>query len=73
MQQKLYPIEYAEPTHPEYGDDEGIVASHSLIPDALYHGFAAFGALIAMGFVHSRAFYARGSCSSWARLAFSPG
>jgi hypothetical protein len=45
-QQKLYPIEYAEPTHPQYKDHEGIVGSHSLIPDALYHAFAAFGALM---------------------------
>jgi alkylhydroperoxidase family enzyme len=46
-QQKLYPIEYAAPTHPQLKDHEGIVGSHSLIPDALYHAFAAFGALMA--------------------------
>ncbi len=46
-QQALYPIEYAEPTHPHHAQTEGIVASHSLIPDALYHAFAAFGALMA--------------------------
>jgi hypothetical protein len=45
-QQKLYPAEYAEPTHPQLQDHEGIVGSHSLIPDALYHAFAAFGALL---------------------------
>jgi len=45
-QQKLYPIEYAEPTHPQSKDPEGIVGSHSLIPDVLYHSFAAFGALM---------------------------
>lgn len=45
-QQALYPIEYAEPTHPHHGQTEGIVASHSLIPDALHHAFAAFGALM---------------------------
>ena len=45
-QRKLYPLEYAEPTHPQYKDHEGIVGSHSLIPDALYHAFAAFGALL---------------------------
>jgi alkylhydroperoxidase family enzyme len=45
-QQSLYPIEYAEPTHPQHGQTEGIVASHSLIPDALHHAFAAFGALM---------------------------
>jgi hypothetical protein len=46
-QQSLYPIEYAEPTHPHHAQTEGIVASHSLIPDALHHAFAAFGALMA--------------------------
>ena len=45
-QQKLYPIEYAEPTHPHHAQTDGIVASHSLIPDALYHAFAAFGSLM---------------------------
>jgi alkylhydroperoxidase family enzyme len=45
-QQSLYPIEYAEPTHPHHAQTEGIVASHSLIPDALHHAFAAFGALM---------------------------
>jgi hypothetical protein len=46
-QRQLYPIEYATPTHPQHADTDGIVASHSLIPDALYHGFAAFGAMMA--------------------------
>ena len=47
-QKKLYPIEYATPVHPTAdGGTSGIVASHSLIPDALYHAFAAFGALMA--------------------------
>lgn len=45
-QQQLYPIEYAQPTHPHHAQTEGIVASHSLIPDALFHSFAAFGALL---------------------------
>jgi hypothetical protein len=45
-QRALYPIEYAQPTHPEYAQTEGIVASHSLFPDVLYHAFAAFGALM---------------------------
>jgi alkylhydroperoxidase family enzyme len=46
-QRNLYPIEYAEPTHPTPdGQTSGIVASHSLIPDALYHAFATFGALM---------------------------
>jgi len=47
MQQELYPIEYANPVHPvEDGQSSGIVASHSLIPEALYHAFATFGALM---------------------------
>ena len=46
-QRALYPAEYAEPVHPLAGDDmSGIVASHSLIPNALYHAFATFGALM---------------------------
>jgi hypothetical protein len=46
-QRELYPIEYAEPVHPTSdGESSGIVASHSLIPDALYHAFATFGALM---------------------------
>ena len=35
-----------QPTHPHHADTDGIVASHSLIPDALYHAFATFGALM---------------------------
>ena len=46
-QRELYPAEYAEPVHPTPdGESSGIVASHSLIPDALYHAFATFGALM---------------------------
>ena len=45
-QHALYPAEYAEPTHPHHKDTDGIVGSHSLIPDALHHAFAAFGALM---------------------------
>ena len=46
-QRDLYPIEYAEPVHPTSGgESSGIVASHSLIPDALHHAFATFGALM---------------------------
>ena len=44
-QRALYPVEYATPTHPDHKDTDGIVASHSLIPDALFHAFAAFGVL----------------------------
>ena len=46
-QRKLYPIEYATPVHPvNTGESSAIVASHSLIPDALYHSFSAFGAMM---------------------------
>jgi hypothetical protein len=41
----LYPAEYAVPTG--ITDEAGsIVASHSLIPDALHHAFATFGVLM---------------------------
>ena len=46
-QRDLYPIEYATPVHPTPdGETAGIVASHSLIPKALYHAFSTFGALM---------------------------
>jgi hypothetical protein len=45
-QRALYPIEYAEPVHPTGNGSSSIVASHSLIPDALYHAFATFGVLM---------------------------
>jgi len=46
-QRKLYPIEYATPVHPvSGGETSGIVASHTLIPDALFHAFSTFGALM---------------------------
>lgn len=45
-QKALYPREYAEPVHPTGDEKSGIVASHSLIPDALYHAFATFGVLM---------------------------
>ena len=46
-QRKLYPTEYATPIHPTAGGETSeIVASHSLIPDALHHAFATFGALM---------------------------
>ena len=46
-QRALYPIEYATPVQPTTDGTSGIVASHSLIPDALYHAFATFGVLMA--------------------------
>jgi hypothetical protein len=47
-QRKLYPQEYSAlvPTV-DHSNEAGIVASHSLIPDALYHSFSAFGAMMA--------------------------
>ena len=46
-QRNLYPVEYAIPIHPTAdGQASQIVASHSLIPDALRHAFATFGALM---------------------------
>jgi hypothetical protein len=43
-QQKLYPKEYAR----DPGDDgsTSIVATHTLIPEALHHAFGTFGALM---------------------------
>ena len=45
-EQALYPIEYATPVHPTEGGGADIVASHTLIPQALYHAFATFGTLM---------------------------
>ena len=45
-QRELYPMEYAEPVHPTGDGTSGIVASHSLIPQALHHAFSTFGALM---------------------------
>jgi hypothetical protein len=50
MQRSLYPIEYAQSVEafgPGFDDKSGgIVAPHSLFPDALYHAFATFGVLL---------------------------
>jgi len=45
-QKPLYPKEYAVPVHPVEGGGSSIVESHSLIPQALYHAFSTFGALM---------------------------
>jgi alkylhydroperoxidase family enzyme len=45
-QQDLYPVEYATPVHPTSDGPAEIVASHSLIPEALQHAFATFGVLM---------------------------
>jgi alkylhydroperoxidase family enzyme len=46
-QRAMYPAEYRTPVHPTADGTSQIVASHSLIPDALRHAFSAFGALMA--------------------------
>jgi len=51
-QRALYPKEYASPVSP--GGDS-VVASHTLMPDALYHIFSAFGAMMATDLPLSRA------------------
>jgi hypothetical protein len=45
-EQSFYPKEYAEPVHPDDSGGASIVGSHTLIPEALYHAFATFGALM---------------------------
>ncbi len=42
----LYPPEYEQPVLPIDDDVAGIVAAHSLIPEALHHAFATFGTLM---------------------------
>jgi len=45
-QKALYPAEYSVPVHPTGDGTSQIVASHSLIPQALYHAFSTYGALL---------------------------
>lgn len=45
-QRKLYPPEYATPVFKTGDGPSAIVASHSLIPKALFHAFATFGELM---------------------------
>ncbi len=45
-QRGLYPQEYATPVHATEEGGAQIVASHSLIPDALFHAFATYGVLM---------------------------
>jgi hypothetical protein len=55
-QRGLYPAEYAAPVHPTPdGESSGIVASHGLIPEALYHAFSTFGVLMSPELPLSRA------------------
>ena len=51
-QHSLYPKEYER----QPGDEsESIVATHTLIPDALHHAFATFGALMSPSLPLTRA------------------
>ena len=45
-QRSLYPKEYGAPAFKTDDEVAGIVASHSLIPDALFHAFSTFGVLM---------------------------
>jgi hypothetical protein len=45
-QRLLYPREYGDPVHPDESGGSSIVGSHTLIPEALYHAFGTFGALM---------------------------
>ena len=45
-ERSFYPQEYGVPVHPVEGGGSQIVESHTLIPQALYHAFATFGALM---------------------------
>ena len=48
-QQTLYPIEYADPVPGiprDPGNLPGIIASHTLIPEAMFHAFSTFGVLM---------------------------
>ena len=51
----FYPKEYAEPVHPDPSGASSIVGSHTLIPDALFHAFSTFGALMSPELPLSRA------------------
>ena len=42
----LYPKDYTTPVHPAPDGSPGILATHSLIPQALHHAFATFGVLM---------------------------
>jgi hypothetical protein len=42
----VYPQEYEAPVPQAGAIDESIIESHTLIPDALYHSFSAFAAMM---------------------------
>ncbi len=52
-QHKLYPKEYAR--RPDDDGSTSIVSTHTLIPEALHHAFATFGALMDPSLPLSRA------------------
>ncbi len=43
-QQRLYPVEYAR--RPDDDGANSVVATHTLIPEALHHAFSTFGVLM---------------------------
>jgi hypothetical protein len=46
-ERRLYPNEYATPVPIlDQGFENSIVGSHTLLPDVLFHSFAAFGAMM---------------------------
>src|SRR5690349_7774415 len=45
-EKSFYPKVYADPVHPDPSGASSIVGSHTLIPEALYHAFSTFGALM---------------------------
>lgn len=46
-QRKLYPGEYATPVASvDRGFENSIVGSHTLLPEVMFHSFAAFGAMM---------------------------
>jgi len=46
-ERRLYPHEYATPVPiVDTGFENSIVGSHTLLPDVLFHSFAAFGAMM---------------------------
>lgn len=47
-ERKRYPQEYATPVAiVDQGFENSIVGSHTLLPDVMFHSFAAFGAMMA--------------------------
>jgi hypothetical protein len=46
-EREFYPVEYATPVPTvDNGFENGIVGSHTLLPDVMFHSFAAFGAML---------------------------